>query len=86
MAEEDLHCGKKKKKSLIKDKVNKDGKTICMSNIPDPPKEPTAPNESIPQGPVTFSPSPPIAENEDPPLAAADNQAVWATYPSQNLK
>ena len=47
---------------------------ICTSNIPDPPKEPTAPDKSNCCGLLTFNPLPPIAEDEDSSLAAADNQ------------
>ncbi len=37
VAEEDLHCGKRKR--LIKDKVNKDNETVCTSNVPNPNEE-----------------------------------------------
>ncbi len=73
MAEEDFNCGIRKR--FIEDKVNEDNKTICMSNVPDPPVGMAAPNESIHRGPLTFDPSPSIAENEDVPLAATGDQA-----------
>jgi hypothetical protein len=70
VAEEDFHRGNRK--WLINDKVNKDDKTICTSNVPD---ETAAPDESICRVPLIFDPSPPIAEDEDVLLAAADDQA-----------
>jgi hypothetical protein len=70
LAEEDFHHGNRK--WLINDKVNKDDKTICTSNVPD---ETAAPDKSICHGPLIFDPSPPIAEDKDVPLAAADDQA-----------
>jgi hypothetical protein len=73
VAEEDFHCGNRK--SLIDDKFNKDDKTICMSNVPDPPDETAAPDKSTHHGHLTFDPLPPIAVDEDASLAAADNQA-----------
>jgi hypothetical protein len=74
VAEEDFHCGSRKR--LIDNKANKDDKTICTSNVPDPPDEMAAPDESIRRGPLTFDPSPPIVADEDVTLAAADDQAV----------
>jgi hypothetical protein len=73
VAEEDFHHGNRKR--LIDDKVNKDDKTICTSNVPDLSDETATPDDSICHGPVIFDPSPPIAEDEDVPLAAADDQA-----------
>ncbi len=73
MAEEDFHRGNRKQ--LIDDKVNEDDKTICTSNVPDPPDMTAVPDESICRGPLIFDPSPPIAVDEDVPLAAADDQA-----------
>jgi hypothetical protein len=72
-AEDDFHCGNRK--WLIDDKVNKDDDTIHRSNVPDPPDEMAAPDESIPRGPFIFDPSPPIAMDGDVTLAAADDQA-----------
>jgi hypothetical protein len=68
-----FHHGNRKR--LIEDKVNKDDKTICTSNVPEPPDKTAAPDESICHGPLIFDPSPPIAVDEDVPLAAADDQA-----------
>jgi hypothetical protein len=73
VAEEDFHCGNRKRS--IDNKVNKDNKTICTSNVPDPNEKSAAPKESIRHGPLTFNPSPPIAVDEDVPIAATDNQA-----------
>jgi hypothetical protein len=58
VAEEDLYCNKRKR--LINDKVNEDNKTICASNVPDPPEETAACYESIRRGTLTFDPSPPF--------------------------
>ncbi len=73
VAEEDLHCGNRKR--LIVDKVNKDYKTIHTSNLPDPPDERAVPDESIRCGPLIFDPLPPVAIDGDVPLAATDDQA-----------
>jgi hypothetical protein len=73
VAEEDFHRGNRKR--LIDDNVNKDDKTLCTSNVPDPPDKTAAPDESICRGPFTFDPSPPIAADEDVTLAATDDQA-----------
>jgi hypothetical protein len=73
VAEEDFHHGNRKR--LIDNKVNEDDETICTSNVPDPPDEMTAPDESICRGPLIFDPSPPIAVDENVPLADADDQA-----------
>jgi hypothetical protein len=73
VAEEDFHRGNRKR--LTDDKVNKDNKTIHTSNVPDPPDERAAPDESICRGPLIFDPSPPTAVDEDITLAAADDQA-----------
>jgi hypothetical protein len=73
VAEEDFHQGNRNK--LIDDKVNKDNKTLCTPNVPDPPDKMAAPDKSIHRGPLTFDPLPPIAVDEDVALAAADDQA-----------
>jgi hypothetical protein len=73
VVEEDFNCDNRKK--LIDHKINKDNEMIATSNVPDPPDETAAPDESICRGPLTFGPSPPIATDEDVPLAAADDQA-----------
>jgi hypothetical protein len=73
VAEEDFHHGNRKRS--IDDKVNKDDKTICTSNVPDPPDKTAIPDKSICCRPLIFDPSPPIAADEDVPLAAADDQA-----------
>jgi hypothetical protein len=73
VAEEDFHCGNRK--WLINDKVIEDDKTICISNVPDPPDETATPDISICHGPLIFDPSPPIAADEDIPLAVVDDQA-----------
>jgi hypothetical protein len=59
-------------KLLINGKVNKDDKTIHISNVSD---KTAAPDESIHHGTLMFDPSPPIAEDEDIPFATADDQA-----------
>jgi hypothetical protein len=73
LAEEDLHHGKKN--TVIDNKVNKDNKTIHMSNLPDPNEEPAAPDGSIHRGPLTFNPSPLLPVDEDVMLAAHGDQA-----------
>jgi len=73
VAEEDFHCGNRK--WLIDNRVNKDDKTIRISNVPDPPDKTEAPDKSICHGPLTFDSLPPIAADEDAPLAATDDQA-----------
>ncbi len=50
VVEEDFHCGNKKR--LIDNKVKKDDKTICTSNVPDPPDKTAAPDKSICHGPL----------------------------------
>ncbi len=75
MAEEDFHQSKRKK--LIDDQVNEDDKRLYMSNVPDPPDEMAAPDESICLGPLTFDPSLPISADDDVTLAAADDQAEF---------
>jgi hypothetical protein len=73
VAEEDFHCGNKIQ--LVDDKVIKDKKTICKSNVPDSPDVMATPDESICRGPLIFNLSPSIAADEDVTLAAADDQA-----------
>jgi hypothetical protein len=75
IAEEGLHRGATKKKSLEVDEVDKDNNTVCTSNLPPPPGDPEEPDAFIQWGPLNFDPLPPLAEDEDAPLAAADNQA-----------
>jgi hypothetical protein len=75
VAEEDFHQSKRKK--LIDDQVNEDDKRLYMSNVPDPPDEMAAPDESICLGPLTFDPSLPISADDDVTLAAADDQAEF---------
>jgi hypothetical protein len=74
VAEEVFHRGNRK--HLIDDKVNEDDKTICTSNVPDPPDKTAIPDKSIRRGPLIIDPSPPIAADEDAPLADADDQAA----------
>jgi hypothetical protein len=71
VAKEDFHCGNKKR--FINDEVNKDNKTIHMSNLPDSPDKTATPDKSICRGPLTFDPSPLITEDEDSPLTAVDD-------------
>jgi hypothetical protein len=73
VAEEDFHLGNRKR--LNDNKVNKDDKTICTSNVPDPPDKTAVPDEFICCGPLIFDSSPPIAADEDAPFAATDDQA-----------
>jgi hypothetical protein len=73
VAEDNFHRGNRK--WLIDNKVNEDDETVCTFNVPDPPDEMAAPDESIPCGPLIFYPLPPIAADEDAPLAAADDKA-----------
>ncbi len=65
-AEGYLHLGKRNR--VIDDEVNKEDKTICTSNVPNPNEEPAAPDKSICHGPLTFDPLPPIAAVEDAPF------------------
>ncbi len=55
VAKEDFHRGNRKQ--LIDNKVNKDDETIFTSNVPDPPDDTAAPDESICHGPLIFDPS-----------------------------
>jgi hypothetical protein len=73
VAEEDFHCGKRKR--LFDDKVNKDDEMIRTSNIPDPNEDQAAPDKSIRRGPLTFDPLQPIAVDDDVTLAATDDQS-----------
>ncbi len=59
VTKEDFHRGNGKR--LIDNKVNKDDKTVCTSNVPVSPDKTAAPDESICHGPLIFDPSPPIA-------------------------
>ena len=63
VAEEDFHRDTRKK--LIDNKVNKDDETTPKSNVPDPPNETPAPDESICRGSLTFNLLPPIVVDED---------------------
>jgi hypothetical protein len=47
IAEEDLHCGATKKKSLEVDEVDKGNNTVCTSNLPPPPEDPDEPDAFI---------------------------------------
>jgi hypothetical protein len=71
VAQEGLHWGKRKR--LINNKANKDNKTICMSNVLDPPEELATPNKSIRHWNLTLDQLPLIADDEDAPLAVTDN-------------
>jgi hypothetical protein len=73
VAEKDFHQGYRKQ--LIDNKVNKDDKKLCTSNVPDPPDKTAALDKSICCGPLTFDPLPPNVADEDVTLAAADDQA-----------
>ncbi len=73
VAEEDFHQGNRKQ--LIDNKVNKDNKTLHMSNVPDPPDKTATPDKSICHGPLPFDPLPQIAADEDVTLAAAADYA-----------
>ena len=75
IAEEDLHRGATRKKSVTVDEVDEDDDTVRTSNLPLPPEDIEEPDTSIRKGPLTFDPSPPLDEDEDAPLAAADDQA-----------
>ncbi len=80
VAEEDFHCDNRK--WLIDNKVNKDDKTICTSDVPDTPDKMAIPDESICHGLLIFDQSPQIAVDDDIPLAAADDRTtVWVTSP-----
>ncbi len=73
-------CGRRgfsswQQERFFDDKVHKDNKMICTSNVPDPPDKMATPDKSIHQGPLTFDPSPPIAVHEDITLVTADDQA-----------
>jgi hypothetical protein len=75
IAEEDLHRGATRKKSVTVDEVDDDDDTVRTSNLPPPLEDIEEPHASIRQGPLTFDPLPPLDEDEDAPIAAADNQA-----------
>jgi hypothetical protein len=75
IAEEDIHRGATRKKSIAVDEVDKEDDTVCTSNLPLPPEDIEEPDASIWRGPLTFDPLPPLDEDEDAPLAAANNQA-----------
>jgi hypothetical protein len=74
VAKEGFHRGNRKR--LNDNKVNKDDKMIPTSNVPDPPDETPAPDESICHGSLTFVPLPPIAVDDDVSLTPADDQAI----------
>jgi hypothetical protein len=75
IAEEDLHCGATRKKSLEVDEVDEDDDTVRTSNLPLPSEDIEEPDASIRRGPLTFDPSPPLDEDENAQLADADDKA-----------
>ncbi len=74
-ANEDLHRGETRYKSVTVDEVDKDDDLVRTSNLPRHPGDIEEQDASIRRGPLTFDPSPPLDEDEDAPLAAADDQA-----------